>query len=419
LKNALDGYFMQINATYGTTIDYSGLTINPAVNFPAWEDNMLAKIKELCAIYRIRFWASGTTFYFADISENLIDISAYDVTQSSNVTIQGSSIAVNNNNSAFSIKTFAGAAAIPIPNITTKIDQIYTFAGDKTEYIDIDVPGYSILGLYTDYIHNDLWTSDDMNSYLYDPADFYKVGGLAESIIVITDANGNDIGSYAGNGKISIELSTSGEAFYGAAANGHSSFNRKVPPGKVRITFTLPSDLSFKEFQLAFPGPYSLAYNDYLTGNLEPGIIIAGFGIQVDSYDINVATGYKAGDETPIPIDSPFIWNNETLINAMYFGSAFYGKPDTSISFTAPLADIGFANLDNVQFIYNNCKYRLTSANVSYDQVNITAEPYTSIADINNYNGWVSGGTKTIANLDSIISGLSLNDWSMIPLVNA
>jgi hypothetical protein len=172
-------------------------------------------------------------------------------------------------------------------------------------------------------------------------------------------------------------------------------------------------------FQDAYPGPYSFSYLDFVTDSMQSSLFLAGYGIPNAQKETTVSTGLVSADSQPTVIESPFIWNTATVNNAIYYGAAYYGRDEISVSFEAPLSTTGFSNLDNINFYYNNAKYKLVNGTVGYNSVQVNAEPSTSIADINTANGWTVGGTKTIANLDTVISGITLADWSTIPMVNA
>ena len=407
LKNAIDGYFMKVNATYGTTVDYSGLTINPVVNFPSWSGNFLAHIKELCAIYRIRFWATGNTFYFADISENVIDASTYDVSLSLASNVQGSNIIVYNNDSQFSTGNDS-TTDYRVQTLFYNYPEVVTFTGDKKETIFIDITDYDILATYAYYgtgtrPNRDI-SPDNLNGYLYGAPNLVSTPNFELTYSLV-----DSTGQYApSNLYISIALAVPGSTVY---VNNKATI---VPPGKIALIFT-PPPASYKN---AYPGPYSLSFEDVTTGNMRSSLFFGIHALPIKNIAMNIPTGLSSVDSNPIEVSSPFIWNAQTVVSACYYASAFYGKNDVNASFAGPMPNISFSNVDNIRFTNNYCKYKVSTADLTYDSISVTAEPATTIADINAANGWVSSGTKTIANLDSKITGMTLSDWSTIPLVN-
>jgi hypothetical protein len=403
LKRAIDGYFAEVNYTHGTTVDYSGLSINPVVNFPAWSGNLLSNIKDLCAIYRIRFWASDSTYYFADISENVVDVSPYEVTQNISNNIKNPTIVVNNKDTKYN-------DLAQLNNIQYYHPDIITFAGDKIESIDIPTPGFQFLAIPADYYSYGFYSSTSagfLNAYIYDPSN--SQSSKPWGAYVMSDANGYDFIANSSDGS-GITISTSNPYYYQSGAGSRvSRYDATVPDGYVRITFYPP----LPYFQQTFPGPYSLSFIDATTGETRSSLYIGGLGIPVKDTQTTIVTGSVSANSNSILVDSPFIWDADTFGKASYYASAYYGKVDTSVSISAPISGAIFSNIDNLRFIYNNCKYKTSTATVDYGKVSLSAEPATTVNDFDTING-----TKTIAQLDAKITGMTLGDWAIMPLVS-
>lgn len=385
LKNALDYYFYEINNTYGTKVDYSGLTSNPEVNIPSWSGNMLQRIKEMCAIYRMRFWSSGNTYYFADITETTIDASKYSVALNVNSNVIGKALSLTNYNSSL-----VSTSNSSVEKFMYYVPDVITFdAGPTPITIEIQTDNVNIFpigGYHVVDITGPATTLD------------YLMSGNAftapnRSIMSLLDADDNPIPPSAWN-------QATGSYYARIDSNG---------TGSVTFTITPPNDAGFATL---FPGPYKIGMED-LEGNIVSSLFIFGGGVKTTPTQTVVSLGASSSEATAVEFDTPFCYDAQTNANASYYASAYYGRGDISTSFSMPATTQDMNTVDNIRFTYNYNKYKVSNASISYPEMSVNAEPAATIADLDTI--WT---TKTIANLDTKITGFTVGDWSAIPLVN-
>lgn len=383
LKNAIDYYFYEINRAYGTKVDYSTLTVNPNVSIPAWSGNFLQRIKEMCAIYRIRFWASGDTYYFSDMSENVIDVSQYPVSVSAASNVLGREIYLTNYNAQLNA---------PSTPIYYHNDVISFDAGGVQLAIEVETKDVNIArGSYSVNIVDSSYAQQYINGekYLANGSAFVQP---TTSFMSVCDANDVPIPAAA----------------YGIATGTTSGTIVSTGTGKVTLYITPPNDPGFIQL---FPGPYKLAVES-LDGDIVSSLVICAGGLKLFSTQTSVNLGSASADAVAVEFESPFIYNAETAGIASYYASAFYGKGEISANLSMPATTQQMSTVDNIRFYYNYNKYKVSTASIDYPQMQVNAEPATTIADLDAI--W-SG--KTIANLNAKIGGFTVGDWSAVPLV--
>jgi len=383
LKNAIDYYLYSVTSTLGVSVNYSNLTSTQTVNIPAWSGNLLAHIKEMCAIYRMRFWATENTYYFADISENIIDASGIDVSITSTSNANGKTINITNNNTTY-IGAGSNAAVLFKATETYTVNEEYDTTTKRLNTF-IETPNMDIVTVRSVVIAS----GTDMFTYMNETVP-------TTSVIGLLDADGYEISDAAWT-----------------AAGGSASIVEWASGGAY-LCITPPKIGSAGRNNI--PGPYTIGFNDYDEAGNEavvPAIVLVGSGLSKSSTITNVALGTISAQDVAAEIVSPFIYDNITLANATYYASSYYGKNDISATTSAPLTSQQFTNIDNIRFIKNFNKYKVSSATVTYDSVQINAEPATTIMDLD-----LIWSNKSIAQLDAIIGKFTIGDWSAIPLVS-
>lgn len=386
LKNAIDYYFYEINKAYGTQVDYSGLTSNPNVNIPSWTGNMLQRIKEMCAIYRMRFWSSGNTYYFADITETTIDASKYPVSLNVNSNVIGRSISLTNYNSSM-VTSGNGNTQYFMYYVP---DVIEFDSGVSPFTIEIETPNVNILPFGGAGATFSVNIKDSSDAF-----DYLQSSGTTptSSFFSVLDADDNPIPS-------SVFRTVTGTNAATATADG---------TGKITLTIIPPNNAGFSNL---FKGPYKLGVQD-LYGNIVSSLFIFAGGLKMNPSQTVVELGNLSSEATAVEFDTPFCYDTQTNANASYYASAYYGRGDISTSFSMPATTQNMNTVDNIRFAYNYNKYKVSNASISYPEMSVNAEPAATIADLDAI--WT---TKTIANLDTKITGFTVGDWSAIPLVN-
>jgi hypothetical protein len=390
LKNALTYYFSGINLANGTTLDYSGLTANPVVNIPSWSGNLLQRIKEMCAIYRMRFWASDNTFYFADLSETVIDSSHLPIGISSSTTQPAQSVAITNYNTSFLGGSTNNAILYYDEGNIIEIE-----ANSKMNYITIETPNVDIVtvGSLSVVDPGVAFQQVTQQQYNTDGTGFTRPANT--SFFSIIDANGNPIPAAA----------WTAAGAYSLINNGPGYVTRST---EISIAIQAPTSL---EFISVFPGPYKLAVED-LTGNIVSSLFIVGAGLARNPSTQYVAVGKASSNPFNNEYDSPFVYDALTETNANYYAAAYEARPNLTANFSDIATRYQFSNIDTVSFVHNYNKYKVDTASITYPNISVSAQPATSIADLDAV--WTG---STIATLDAKISGYTISDWSSIPLV--
>jgi hypothetical protein len=386
LKNALSYYFYGVNLYNGTTLDYSGLTANPVVNIPSWSGNLLAKIKEMCAIYRMRFWATDDTFYFADMTETVIDASYLPVGISAATKEPARSVAVKNYNTSFVGVGSNNAVLYYDPANVIEVD------ANTTATIVLDTPNVDIVSIDPGSIVDPAVAFDFVSNQQYTDAGapYTRPTGSFFSII---DANGVPIPAAA------WRAAGGGSGIY----TGAESKNTQTV-----LSLITPSD---PDFTSVFKGPYKLAVEN-LTGEIVSSLVIAGAGLLRSESSEQISVGKNSATDYNTEVDSPFVYDALTATSANYYAAAFEAKPELAANFSDLATKYSFSDIDRITFVHNYNKYKVDTASVTYPSISISAMPATSIADLDAV--WTG---STIATLDAKISGYTINDWSSIPLV--
>lgn len=161
-----------------------------------------------------------------------------------------------------------------------------------------------------------------------------------------------------------------------------------------------------------FTAPFSLAWVS--NGNKLPALAIAGNGIITNPQNITMYTGASASitpEASSAQIDSPFITSASIAYDTANPAAITLGHGEDTLTFKIPLRSTHvLGSIGGSVFLHRRVKWRVISAKISDGMIEITAERYTTVADVT-----PNAPAMTTAQMDALWSGYRVQDNWLSP----
>lgn len=159
-------------------------------------------------------------------------------------------------------------------------------------------------------------------------------------------------------------------------------------------------------------GPYKLAASD---SGVEYGALkLAGTGVYAGDNQLGLLTAVdpdKYTRATVNTISNPFVVTEENAYDRGVWASMVASGPTVSVSFSVPLSAVAGVGLTpGSLFDYNQSTYRVASSSLGSLNVNINAERYVLVSDVDAI--W---GSQTVADFDAVWGALECQDQIIFP----
>lgn len=174
-------------------------------------------------------------------------------------------------------------------------------------------------------------------------------------------------------------------------------------PNEIEITITGANYPELEPFKI---GVETAGGDDY------PAFYIIGTGVFFEKTEHTIHTGAPASDVSEAPlIDNPFIVNDKTFWSCAVKIAQEVCGPRITLNQEIP-SGLDFGTATGSIVSASDSKFRIKSTNFTNSGVSVSADSYVTFADFNSV--W-SG--STFAELDSSMTNISFNEFSVISLV--
>ena len=185
-------------------------------------------------------------------------------------------------------------------------------------------------------------------------------------------------------------------------------------PGEIEITIIAPAapQLQHADDENFGLAPYKIGIESSGTEEY-PALYITGTGVFFNKTSLVLPTGASnqyVADLNASPVDNIFITNAKNQLTRGVAAAQEVCGPRVMLS-QSTVEGASFGDTVGSMITDWDTKFRITSVNFNESEVSIDAKSYVTFADFN--AAWAG---STFANFTSINSGLSFNEFSLIPL---